>query len=59
MLKDYEIVLIRQFCIERAITILATVNEATTLAQHLEVADKIEDFLMREVDTKKPQLGRD
>lgn len=59
MLQNNEIVLIRQFCLDRAITILASGKEAVTLERHLGVAEEIERFLIRVVDTEESQLGRD
>lgn len=58
-MKDGEIIAIRQYCLDRAMTILAVAKETVTLDRHLEVATEIEDFLMQEVDKQKAQLGRD
>ena len=59
MIKGSSIVLIREFCLDRAISILAVSKEVVTLKTHLEVAEEIENFLLREVDTQKAQLEGD
>ena len=60
MLQDSEIILIREFCLDRAIGILSATNDLNiTVETYIEMAKEIEDFLVREVDKQKARLGDD
>jgi len=59
MFQDKDIILIRQFCINSAVPVLAGTKEPVTLERYLEIVQKIEDYLMQEVDKQKTQLGRE
>ena len=57
MIEDNDIVAIRQWCLDKSLSI-PNKEVNTTMATHIEEAKIIEGYLLEQRDKEKPQLGR-